>query len=802
MNPIPSRDESQSGDTKNNTDRWTLRVMEAGDGPDEADEAWGWPDPYDARQAALEAFEAGLAVLPPREDGSKRPDGGLWGRYQDERPSIETILFWYGIDGPPRRSGCGVVGGAVSGNLELFEFDACGRLYAHFRSVAIAMGYGDLIARLDAGYHDLTPTQGHHWFYRCSEISGNTVLARYESDEINKITNKQILKPLIETRGEGGYAITAPSNGRVHPTGGTYVRLAGSFATIPTITPEERKALWDLARSFDETPVEPKPDPWVIKGAATGEVSPWEAFNARTSWEELLEPRGWVLVYERDDVQYWRRPGKDHGHSATTNHGGTGRLKVFSSSTEFDNAPGVTYSKFGAFCLWEHQGDWRAGIKALKGTRPAESARVEATETNDEDIEVVDRWPKIKDVAYHGVAGALVDLVRLQTEADPVAILVQFLIGFGNLIDRGPHFMVGADVHHMNEFTCIVGPSSTARKGMSQGLAYYPFTLIDLDWVRYRNGDGLVSGEGLIYHVRDKRYGVDKRGNTIVEDLGVHDKRLVANEPEFSRVLSISRREGNTLSAVLRNAWDGKTLRNQGKKAPDVATDAHISVVAHATMADLEQLLDPTSMANGFANRFLWMAARRRRIIPNPPNVDTFAWADIIARVRKAVNFARSCGELTRDREADEYWNSVYPRLTSGATGLLGSITSRAEAHAMRFAGIYAILDLSRTIKVAHLEPAIAVVDYNAATVAMLFADAIGDPKADRLIKALREAPDGLTRTEITAKVFGGNLKREEIAKILGRLLTQGQIHRKVGRENGKKPTERWFAGGADDATN
>lgn len=313
-----------------------------------------------ARQAALEAFAAGLSVLPPKEDGSKAPSG-QWLQYQTNRASLDQLYTWYGINGAPSRSGCGLVCGAVSGNLECIEFDAGGRLYEHYKATARAMGHGDLIDRLDAGYLEQSPSGGYHWLYYCPLISGSTKLALTADKHV-----------LIETKGEGGYIITAPSNGQVHLTGKAYTLISGGFSTIPKITPEERSILWDIARLFDEDH-DKTVDPWTIKYESIGNTSPWDEYNARTNWRDLLIEHGWTHVFTRGEVQYWRRPGKDHSHSATVNYAGTDRLKCFSSSAEFDT--NGTYSRFGAYTVWEHGGDWKAAIKALKKEVAKEKAK-------------------------------------------------------------------------------------------------------------------------------------------------------------------------------------------------------------------------------------------------------------------------------------------------------------------------------------------------------------------------------------------------------------------------------------------
>lgn len=324
------------------------------------------PAYIDAREAAFEAHACDLSVVPPREDGSKSPDGP-WKEFQSRRMSVEELRRLYGAQGKPKRTGVGVVCGAVSGNLEVLEFDAGGRVYEPFKAAATALGLGEVVERIAGGYEERSPSGGYHWAYRCEEVDGNTKLAQYPTGEVDPATGRPLLKALIESRGEGGFVVVAPSNGRVHPTGGRYELLRGGFRSIATITPEERRALWRLARSFDEAPEAPRPTDPAGDGATAGRhgswpdtLSPWEDYRARTTWGELLV--GWTLVYERGGVQYWRRPGKDRGVSATVRPD-PGGLFVFSSSTEFE--PLRPYDRFQAYVRLRHAGDSKAAVKAL-----------------------------------------------------------------------------------------------------------------------------------------------------------------------------------------------------------------------------------------------------------------------------------------------------------------------------------------------------------------------------------------------------------------------------------------------------
>jgi hypothetical protein len=317
----------------------------------------------------MEAARLGLSIYPPTEDGEKKPDGP-WKENQSIRASLDQIQRWYGTTGPPRRTGLGIVCGTVSGNIEAFEFDALGRLYGPFLEAARALGLGELVERISAGYEEESPSGGVHWLYRCSTIAGNTPLARYLSDDLNE-KGEPIPKPLIETRGQGGYLVIAPSNGRVHPTGKPYVLRRGGLDTIAEITPEERESLWALARSFDELAEAEQPSQAEVK-ARKSSASGWtdivetiDDFNARASWEDILETKGGTLSHTRGKTQYWTRPGKDvrEGHSATVNHLGTDRLKCFSTSWGIPTKG--THDKFSVYAYLNHNGDFSATVKAL-----------------------------------------------------------------------------------------------------------------------------------------------------------------------------------------------------------------------------------------------------------------------------------------------------------------------------------------------------------------------------------------------------------------------------------------------------
>jgi hypothetical protein len=158
-------------------------------------------------------------------------------------------------------------------------------------------------------------------------------------------------------------------------------------------------------------------------------------------------------------------------------------------------------------------------------------------------------WPTMSGDAYHGLAGDVVREIEPHTEADPVAILIQFLTAVGNIIGNCPYHQIEGDRHHTNLFTVFVGDSAKARKGTAWGRVKGIVRLADEQWYGDRTKGGLSSGEGFINEVRDQRKEWNKKeGREEIVDPGISDKRLMVIEPEFAGVLAVAERHGNTLA--------------------------------------------------------------------------------------------------------------------------------------------------------------------------------------------------------------------------------------------------------------
>jgi hypothetical protein len=417
-------------------------------------------------------------------------------------------------------------------------------------------------------------------------------------------------------------------------------------------------------------------------------------------------------------------------------------------------------------------------------------------------------WPNLEPAALHGLAGEIVRTIEPHTEADPVGLLAQLVCMIGNLVGPGPHFQIEGDRHPGNLFVVLVGKSGQGRKGVGRGRALQLARMVDPEWVSDCIHQGLSSGEGLIWAVRDpvekmepvKEKGKVVRYEKVEADPGVTDKRAQIVETEFAQVLRVLRRESNTLSPVIRAAWDGGDLRTMVKHNPARATGAHISIIGHVTETELTRYLNETELFNGFANRFLWLKVRRARWLPDGGGA--LDLTPLAQRLSAALQFARNVGGMTRSPAAAQLWRTVYSQLSRERPGLFGAVTSRAEAQVLRLSMVYALLDSAPVIDVPHLNAALALWAYCEQSARLIFGaeDAESDnPLEGRILKLIRAASGGMTRSDVHG-ALSGHIPAQELLKALAGLRDKRLIVA-TQQSTGGRPAERWFARSAGETS-
>jgi hypothetical protein len=401
-------------------------------------------------------------------------------------------------------------------------------------------------------------------------------------------------------------------------------------------------------------------------------------------------------------------------------------------------------------------------------------------------------FPIMDDAAYRGLFGEIVETIEPHSEADPVAVLLSALTAFGSAYGRRGYVEVSGTRHHGNLFVGIVGDTARARKGTSWSPVKNIYGAAAPEWAQNRIVGGLSSGEGLINVVRDAVEGENKDGDMVVVDKGILDKRLLVAEGELSQGLKVLRREGNTLSPILRNAWDGGDLATLTRNSPLRATEPHISILGHITSTELLKHLVEGEAANGFGNRFLWACVRRSKKLPFGGELSSVNMSPIIRGLRSTLD--QRAGRMSFAQNARDTWVEMYESLTEDRPGMFGMITARAEAQTLRLAILYALAAGSNEIQVEHLASAYAVWGYCEDSALYLFGNQLGDADADKLVEALHSSPEGMTRTQIR-DLFGRNKKPEDLQRILDLLEHAGKAYsERAAGKSGGRPTETWFA--------
>jgi putative DNA primase/helicase len=340
------------------------------------------PEP-DLYQFALKYYEGGRCVLPPVAKGAKYPSiiennelkAVPWKIHTEHRVTPTQLKAWFGNGA---HVGVALAGGLASGitlddgtrtSAEFLDIED-GDILSAFEALVRKRGYGALYDRLP---REEPPRGGGHLGWLCIESAGNTKLAMRQ---VGVLPNGQLeIKTLIETRGEGGLLVVAPTPAGIHPDipERGYRMVRGSWAEMPVISVEAREALLECARALNEY-VEPEPqgnpdspheDP--------PEGSPGADFNRRATKAQvllILERHKWVADHSQKGTDFLRRPGKTQGWSASLGHVAPNVLFVFSSNAAPFQGPrgdklGTAYKPFGVYGLLDHGGDFKAAARTL-----------------------------------------------------------------------------------------------------------------------------------------------------------------------------------------------------------------------------------------------------------------------------------------------------------------------------------------------------------------------------------------------------------------------------------------------------
>lgn len=277
--------------------------------------------------------------------------------------------------------GVGLVCGKLSGGLEVIDCDVKysidGKLFDRYKA-AIHAADSKLLNKLTV---QTTRGGGYHLIYRCSVIQGNLKLANRhttpdekketydkayelelskstEDEKAKKVAQKSSendkVRVLLETRGEGGYVMCAPSPG--------YDFIFGDLVSISEITPEERETLFSVARQFNEVIEEVQvPKKTVVE--KTSGLSVFDDYNQRGDVISLLQQNGWKVVSNKGNKTHLLRPGQSTAQTSGNFDHDKNWFSVFTTSTEFE--PQHAYLPYAVYAYLECNKDFSLASKKL-----------------------------------------------------------------------------------------------------------------------------------------------------------------------------------------------------------------------------------------------------------------------------------------------------------------------------------------------------------------------------------------------------------------------------------------------------
>ena len=397
--------------------------------------------------------------------------------------------------------------------------------------------------------------------------------------------------------------------------------------------------------------------------------------------------------------------------------------------------------------------------------------------------------PRPSEAMLYGLAGDVGRTAAATTEANPYAVCMSFMSFLSGMAGRDIYLPVGNTRHHPRLFTLHVGRSSRGRKGDALSLVHRIRHAIDKREFEHRtiggsllgqvHTGGLSTREGLVMFIHDG-YLQGKEETPAVED-----KRLWIVESEFSNVLHQSKRDGNTLSASLRDAWDGVSIKPATKSFRTWASNPHIAIAAAITPTELVELMKARELSNGFANRFIIFWAERELLIPFPRATSEAALLEMVERTEKVLRFMKGDYPASKDNRSmamSHEARAAYERLYRGLNATTGSarldgILERRAPMLLRMAMLFAMTDLTLTIEVHHIEAAQSWVAYWVDSVRYVFGEAADEASiaerqesADKLLAYLTQKGEA-TRTEITVECFNKHAPPGGLDAVIAELL-------------------------------
>ncbi|ATE62428.1 hypothetical protein CCZ27_02620 [Thauera sinica] len=391
--------------------------------------------------------------------------------------------------------------------------------------------------------------------------------------------------------------------------------------------------------------------------------------------------------------------------------------------------------------------------------------------------------PQADLACLHGLIGGVARVGSEGTETNAVAIAANFMAYLSCAVGRGAYLPIGNTRHHARLFCLHIGRSGRGRKGDAVSLVLrinQALREMDEAFAPQVHRGGLSSREGLVALMHDGY----RQGRQDVP--AIEDKRLWVVESEFANVLHQGRRDGNTLSAALRDCWDGIDLKPATKSNRLYASQPHVCLSGAISPSELTGLMSARELTNGFANRFLMIWAERSRMLPFPKETPQVVVEHLARRTLDVLEFVGAdqhgeCEHLRMELSPQAQWH--YAQLYRGelnddlSDGVVGALLERRAPMLLRLAMLMAVTDLQTRIDAQHIDAAMAWIRHATASVRFVFVSAAEEAKlaqvlelSNRVLVFLRKRGQA-TRSQISTECFKGKVPKARIDASLDHLL-------------------------------
>lgn len=371
---------------------------------------------------------------------------------------------------------------------------------------------------------------------------------------------------------------------------------------------------------------------------------------------------------------------------------------------------------------------------------------------------------------YKMCPGALGRFIESETEfseAPPIGVLANVVTRLSADIGRTCFISLGHKKLHLRVNWLCAGPTGVGRKGTAAEIAdvvrraafaaQESSLLEPASMQPARVLTSLSTGEGLISQVRTSKRKDDAPD---FQPPGLTDNRLLADCQEFSSVLKKASGKEATLSATLREAFDGNTLSNASITNAMAADQPHIVISASVPGGELVKLLSgdaAVEVSNGLLNRFAITYQVRNKILSHPLRGAQHVFDQFADAYRLALNTAwaahcrytvsaESTVDLSISDEAMDCYDAWYVASQNDAVApQVAALMARAPIFLRVYSAILALLRGSLCTEVGDIEAAKLLVKYWSASLEFLFSQGRQTAEAQQMQADARRLLDRLS---------------------------------------------------------